>query len=58
MKRIEDYEYLEGHRIQNDPDELKKKEDIKDDILYKLKEKFNIDFYSLNLEQYSSGKKL
>ena len=37
MKRIEDYEYLEGHRIQNDPDELKRKEDIKDDILYKLK---------------------
>ena len=31
---------------------------ISEDILYKLKEKFNIDFYSLNLEQYSSGKKL
>ena len=37
MKRIEDYEYLEGHRIQNESDEIKRKEDIKDEIVYKLK---------------------
>ena len=31
---------------------------ISEDIINNLKEKFNIEFYSLNLEQYSSGKKL